>query len=154
MALKWLERLLPTSASDEAETAERNQLNLMRAVLMLEVAQSDCQESDVETQEIEALISAQFGGEHHDGEGSVRDILTDARKEKAESAGLYEYTRLACETLSMEDRVQLVAQFWQIAYADGVIDKYEEAAIRKVSDLLYVPHSDFIRAKLSAQALR
>jgi uncharacterized tellurite resistance protein B-like protein len=50
--------------------------------------------------------------------------------------------------------VQLVAQFWQIAYADGVIDKYEEAAIRKVSDLLYVPHSDFIRAKLSAQALR
>ena len=74
MALKWLERLLPTSASDEAETAERNQLNLMRAVLMLEVAQSDFQESDVETQEIEALISAQFGGEHHDGEGSVRDL--------------------------------------------------------------------------------
>jgi len=31
-----------------------------------------------------------------------------------------------------------------------VVDKYEEAAIRKASDLLYVPHSDFIKAKLSA----
>jgi uncharacterized tellurite resistance protein B-like protein len=33
-----------------------------------------------------------------------------------------------------------------------VIDKYEEAAIRKASELLYVPHSDFIRVKLSAKS--
>ena len=48
--------------------------------------------------------------------------------------------------------MQLVEQLWRIAYADGVIDKYEEAAIRKASELLYVAHADFIRAKLSAHA--
>ena len=53
--------------------------------------------------------------------------------------------------MSMEERVQLVEQLWRIAYADGVIDKYEEAAIRKASELLYVPHSDFIRAKFAAE---
>ena len=53
--------------------------------------------------------------------------------------------------MSMEKRVQLVEQLWRIAYADGVIDKYEEAAIRKASELLYVPHSDFIRAKFAAE---
>jgi uncharacterized tellurite resistance protein B-like protein len=45
-----------------------------------------------------------------------------------------------------------VEQLWLIAYADGVIDKYEEAAIRKASELLYVSHSDFIRAKFAAEA--
>jgi uncharacterized tellurite resistance protein B-like protein len=54
--------------------------------------------------------------------------------------------------MSMEERVQLVEQLWLIAHADGVIDKYEEAAIRKASELLYVSHSDFIRAKFAAEA--
>ena len=40
---------------------------------------------------------------------------------------------------------------WKIAYADGNIDKYEEHIIRKVSNLIYVAHSDFIKAKLSAK---
>ena len=52
--------------------------------------------------------------------------------------------------MSVSERCTLIEQLWDIAYADGVIDKYEEAAIRKVSELLYVPHSDFIKAKLMA----
>jgi len=39
----------------------------------------------------------------------------------------------------------------EIAFADGNIDKYEENLIRRVSDLIYVSHSDFIRAKISAR---
>ena len=37
---------------------------------------------------------------------------------------------------------------WDIAYSDGRIDKYEDYTIRKISDLLYIKHSDFIKAKL------
>jgi uncharacterized tellurite resistance protein B-like protein len=36
---------------------------------------------------------------------------------------------------------------WEMAYADGNLDKYEDYIIRKVADLIYVPHSEFIRAK-------
>lgn len=36
-------------------------------------------------------------------------------------------------------------------FADGNIDRYEEAMFRKLADLLYVSHNDFIRAKISAQ---
>ena len=38
---------------------------------------------------------------------------------------------------------------WQVAYADDHLDPIEEAVIRKVAELLYVNHSEFIRAKLS-----
>lgn len=36
---------------------------------------------------------------------------------------------------------------WEMAYADGNLDKYEDYIIRKVADLIYVPHTEFIRAK-------
>jgi uncharacterized tellurite resistance protein B-like protein len=116
------------------------------AVLMLEIAQSDFSESAPETQTIEALLETY----HSQGGCTADELLERARSEKEQSTGLYAYTRLACNELSIEARITLVEQFWKIAYADGVVDKYEEAAIRKASDLLYVPHSDFIKAKLSA----
>ena len=146
MAFKWLKQLTRMSTDDNTEHAEQDVLNHAMAVLMLEVAQSDFSESAPETQTIEALLET-----YHSQEGfTANELLESARSEKEQSTGLYAYTRLACNELSIEARITLVEQFWKIAYADGVVDKYEEAAIRKASDLLYVPHSDFIKAKLSA----
>ena len=49
-----------------------------------------------------------------------------------------------------EQKLALIEQMWRVAYADGDLDKYEEYTIRKLSDLLYVEHHEFIRAKLRA----
>ena len=38
---------------------------------------------------------------------------------------------------------------WRVAYADGRLDKYEEALIRQVAELTYVSHTDYIRTKLA-----
>jgi len=40
---------------------------------------------------------------------------------------------------------------WAVAYANGNLDKYEEHLIRRVAELTYVAHEDYIRAKLDAQ---
>jgi uncharacterized tellurite resistance protein B-like protein len=40
---------------------------------------------------------------------------------------------------------------WQLAYADQTIDKFEEHLIRKLAELLHVPHKHFIQAKHSAK---
>ena len=143
MAFKWLARLVP-QASEAAENSD----NLSRAiaVLMLEVAQSDFEETEEETSALIAGLTEYLGESSH----ASQDLLASARDDKANSAGLYEFTRLACSEMSLEGRCTLIEQLWHIAYADGVIDKYEEAAIRKVSELLYVPHSDFNKAKLAA----
>ena len=144
MAFKWLARLVP-QASEAAENS--NNLSRAIAVLMLEVAQSDFEETEEETSALIAGLAEYLGESSHTPE----DLLASARNDKANSAGLYEFTRLACTEMSLADRCTLIEQLWGIAYADGVIDKYEEAAIRKVSELLYVPHSDFIKAKLAAE---
>ena len=149
MAFKWIEKLTQFGEPTTQKGNDRDELGMALAVLMLEVAKSDFQESDSEIQSMTAWLKSQDLGLSHD---NVTRLLDSARGEQAQSSGLFEYTRRACEQMSMEERVELVEQLWLIAYADGVIDKYEEAAIRKASELLYVSHSDFIRAKFAAEA--
>lgn len=146
MAFKWLARL---TEKESLQPKKSDPINLNRAiaVLMLEVAQSDFSETEGETQTVLAGLISHTQVSDQEAE----TLLAAARSDKANSAGLYEFTRLACSEMSIEDRGLLVKQLWQIAYADGVIDKYEEAAIRKVSELLYVSHSQFIKAKLAAR---
>ncbi len=60
---------------------------------------------------------------------------------------LYEFTRLLNEQLSREERIRIVEMLWRVAFVDSVIDKYEEYYIRKIADLLYVSHRDYIKAK-------
>ena len=80
------------------------------------------------------------------------DELIDLAKENVEdSTSLYEFTRDINDNFDANERVKLIESMWKIAYADGNIDKYEEHIIRKVSNLIYVAHSDFIKAKLSAK---
>ncbi len=149
MAFKWLEKLTQLGESTSEKRNDRDEIGMTIAVLMLEVAKSDFEESEAEIQTITAWLENQDLGLTSE---DVHQFLDSARNEQAGSAGLFEYTRRACERMSMEERVELVEQLWRIAYADGVIDKYEEAAIRKASELLYVSHSDFIRAKFAAEA--
>jgi len=80
------------------------------------------------------------------------DELIDLAKENVEdSTSLYEFTRDINDNFDSAERVKLIESMWKIAYADGNIDKYEEHIIRKVSNLIYVAHSDFIKAKHSAK---
>ena len=47
--------------------------------------------------------------------------------------------------------MELIKNMWEVAYADGNLDRYEEHLIRRVAELLYVSHSDFIKTKLAVK---
>ena len=77
--------------------------------------------------------------------------ITEAAVEQADAATcLFEFTRTLNELASAEQKRDLLAMMWRVAMADNEISRYEEHVIRKVADLLYVPHGDFIAAKQSA----
>ena len=68
-----------------------------------------------------------------------------------ESTSLYEFTRVINDNYTPQQKLQLISAMWVVAYADGNLDKYEEHLIRRVAELTYVAHEDYIRAKLRAQ---
>ena len=84
-------------------------------------------------------------------EEEINELIIISKQNVDDSTSLYEFTRDINDNFDSNERVKLIESMWKIAYADGNIDKYEEHIIRKVSSLIYVAHSDFIQAKLSAK---
>ncbi len=84
-------------------------------------------------------------------EDEIDELINLVKENVEDSTSLYEFTRDINDNFDAVERVKLIESMWKIAYADGNIDKYEEHIIRKVSNLIYVSHSDFIKAKLSAK---
>ena len=79
----------------------------------------------------------------------IRDRLDDGQKQSEHAVDLIQFTSVINDTFELEQRVKILKSLWQVALADGNIDKYEEYIIRKISDLLYIPHSQYIQAKLT-----
>ena len=89
---------------------------------------------------------------HLDSTRNSADELRALAHEKAEeSTSLYEFTALVNTQFSVDAKLSLIKNMWRIAFADGEVDRYEDGVIRRVSELIYVSHSDFIRMKIAAR---
>ncbi|MEQ8426444.1 MAG: TerB family tellurite resistance protein [Gammaproteobacteria bacterium] len=140
---EYFEGLLANSSDDNKNNKS---LELATAVLMIEISLADDHIDDRERDEIKKQMTTGFDLDDQ----TIQELIEAAEKEVDHSVSLYEFTSLLNDKLPMEDRVAVVKNLWRIAYADNVLDKYEEYYIRKVADLLYVAHSDFIKSKLDA----
>jgi uncharacterized tellurite resistance protein B-like protein len=74
-----------------------------------------------------------------------------ARSEAEELVSLHEFTQLLHGHLTEEEKAAIVGMLWQIAYADGKLDKYENSLVLKISDLLYVSRGRVMRLKHDAE---
>ena len=120
-----------------------HQLQLAAASLMVEIMVIDRHLKTNEQDAIRQLLKQQF----ELNKKEVEQLVTLAQQEVAEATSLYQFTRLINDHFDAEKKFGLIKNLWQVAYADGHLDKHEEAMIRRVAELLYVSHSDFIRAK-------
>ena len=72
-------------------------------------------------------------------------------QEVKEANDFYQFTRLINDHYEYVDKCKLIQSLWKLAYADAVLDKYEEYTIRKIAELIYVSHGDFIQAKMAVK---
>ncbi len=142
--MKWLARLFAsTETTTETTTAD---LHRAAAALLMEVARTD---GEVDEQEERLLLEAVRRHWRLD-EGEMEDIVDELHERVEAATDLFEFTRPLRERWDPETRVRLIYDMWAIAAADGKADEHEEQLIRRVSELLYVSHGDFIRGKLAA----
>ena len=81
-------------------------------------------------------------------DGELESLVASAQETAERSTSLYEFTTLINAQYSMDEKFDLIKALWRVAAADGDIHRYEDHLIRRIADLLYVAHTDFIRAKL------
>ena len=145
MLIKRLKDLLGSESTATGEVEDRA-LELACAALMFEVARADFSVETTEQDAVTSLLTAQFNLS-----ADEVSTITEAAIEQADAATcLFEFTRTLNELASAEQKRNLLAMMWRVAMADNALSRYEEHVIRKVADLLYVPHGDFIAAKQSA----
>lgn len=75
------------------------------------------------------------------------ELLALAESEHADSTDYFEFTHLINQHYLEPQKIDLIETLWQIAFADQHLHHYEEHVIRRLSELLHVPHSAFIAAK-------
>jgi len=140
---------ISTSPSSEADAERREAaLRSATAVLMLDVARADHVFDESEFDCVLKLIESHFGLPPEDAAELVN--LADDKAENLVS--LHEFTQLLHNNLDEDEKARIVRLLWQIAYADGRLDKYEDALVRKISDLLYVSRGRVMRLKHDAAA--
>jgi uncharacterized tellurite resistance protein B-like protein len=130
----------------EEQSAEDSQrrLQIATAALLIETARADFKMEDQELDQIAASLKGKF----ELSAGEVDELMELAKQQTKLATSYYEFTSLINKGFSFDQKIKVIELMWQVAYADDHLQKYEEALIRKISDLLYIPHSDFIAAKL------
>jgi uncharacterized tellurite resistance protein B-like protein len=123
--------------------AEEHRLQLAVAALLLEMSRMDDTVEEDECAAIEETIKERFGLSVPE----TRNLMDLARAEREDATDYFQFTSLINRHYSQEQRVQLVEHLWRVAYADSALHRYEEHLVRKVAQLLQVPHRAFIAAK-------
>lgn len=131
----------------DRKESKQEQVHLVAAALLVETARADFSEHAAEQLALEILVANTLKLEKL----QVRELIAAAESSVDTATSLYEYTRVINDQFSVEEKRQLIAAMWKVAYADGDLNKYEEHLIRQVSDLIYVSHQDYIRCKLAAK---
>lgn len=139
---RFFETCLKPVAQETPQHAQ-HRLQLASAALLLELAHADHEFSDAERHALEAILRECYAL----SDTELQELWQLALAEKANATSLYQFTALFNEHYDYPAKLQLLSNLWRVAWADGRLDRYEEHTIRKVSDLLYMSHKDFIQTK-------
>ena len=129
----------------EEDRAER--IQVATCALLLEVANSDDEFSDIERDNIIQILEKDFKL----SDEYAKELMELSDKEREESIDLWHFTNLINEHYSIEEKIRIIEMVWKVIYADGKLDKYEDHLAHKLSNLLKLTHEQLIDAKLKVR---
>lgn len=129
-----------------AKTIAQNEtLALRRACcgLLIEVARLDSGHFDRKRETVAQALADTFAMRPDETAALIAAVGGKANR----YTSYYDPVALINKLWLPPQKARLVEQLWRVALADGKLDMYEEHLVRKLADLLYVAHADFILAK-------
>ena len=123
-----------TSISDTNTNEMRKTMNLISGALMVEVMAADHDFNSEEELKLKEILLNRF----EIPESEIKKISEQMKKRADDATSLYEYTSLINENFNREEKLDLIRNLWAIAFADKILDRYEDSVIRRVCELTYV----------------
>lgn len=137
---EWFKGHLEADTSDNQHTIE-----LATAVLLYEVMRADNNFDQLEHESYRKQLE-----KHFTLTATELETLCKLSQSHADEATDYQqFTRVINELYGLKEKRAVLDSLWSVAYADHELSPDEEYTIRKIADLLYIPHNQFIQSKLS-----
>jgi len=137
--------LIPDETETEAQHV--NKIQLASAALLIEVMNSDHEQDAREMDEFVKVLKKSTGLNPE----KIDELISLAKRKASQATDLFEFTQLINENYNYDEKLGLIENMWRVAFSDEHLDKYEDHLIRRVAELIYVRHSDFIRTKLKVK---
>ena len=133
------------SLFQEAESTSQNEHDdkIATSVLFLELAYADFNVTPEEEENIYSNLQKFFNLP----KGEVEEIINIAKEKRNDRNDIWIFTNQIKKDFSRERKIKIIELLWQLVFSDGKMDKYEEALMRKISNLLGLTHGEMIQAK-------
>jgi uncharacterized tellurite resistance protein B-like protein len=122
-------------------------LQIATAALLLEMMRMDERIAEPERAAIADALRRQFGLDA----GQLDTLIALAEQEARTANDYYQFTSLINKTCDAQQKIRIIENLWRVAMADGHLDAHELHLMRKLADLLYVGHGDYVAAKQRAR---
>jgi uncharacterized tellurite resistance protein B-like protein len=136
-----------TLLQGEGEVAQENRFERVQVAtcaLLMEVAHSDGHYQSVEAKIVHDLLAEKFNL----APAAVAELIDYSHQHREESLDLFQFAREINAHFNREEKLDVMEGVWRVIYADGTLDKYEDALARQLASLLRLGHKDVIARKL------
>jgi uncharacterized tellurite resistance protein B-like protein len=123
---------------------------LAAVALLVHVANVDGNTDLAERRRLKAIIGERFGLDAK----AAAELIATAEQSDREAVDFYHFTSVLKRALDDDGRQKIVEMLWDIAYADGVADEFEENTIWRIAELLSVSTRDrvLLRQRVAGRA--
>jgi uncharacterized tellurite resistance protein B-like protein len=128
--------------ADDADSERR--IQVATAVILLEVAHADEDYSQSEQDHILSILKSQFNLD----EESVQELVQVSEEQLRRSIDLWHFTEIINKSYDIEAKCRIIEKVWQVIYADGKLDRYEDHIVHKLARILHLSHAQMIEAKM------
>jgi len=149
MIKKLMDRVADAIAAtdDKPDNNREEAIRMATAVLMIDVARADHVFDESEFDRVLQLVQTHFALPAE----QAAELVVAANDRAEDLVSAFDFTKVLHEHLDHGEKARIVGLLWQIAYADGRLDKYEDSLVLKISDLLHVSRGLVMRLKHDAQ---
>ena len=139
----FFERQLGGSAASDRNA---HTIELATAALLAEMARID---GSIDSAEREAAIRAvreKLGLSQAESD----QLFALAEAEARQATDYFQFTSLINRHFDAGQKARVIELMWRVALVDGEIDAHERHLIRRIADLIHVPHADLVHAQRRA----
>ncbi len=140
--LKAVLDLFRDNPSDKPQT---HTTELATAVLLSEIIRADREADPRELEAYRTLLEKQFSLDADE----LNALMNEGQTSAEEAVDMVQFTHVINQKCNIDEKQAILTGLWEVAYADKNIAPVEEHTIRRIADLLHLPHSQFIKTKLS-----